>query len=172
MASGNIRGITIEIGGDTKPLDKALKNVDKTTRDLQGELRKVETGLKFNPNNIELTRQKQALLKEEIPSTSERLKILKDSQAEVKKQYAAGQIDEGQYRAFQRELITTKSKLPELKDEEKSVSVVKAAFGQLKDAAQGVIEKLAPLANGLKNVGEAGAKITSAGVQTVGKAVS
>jgi len=171
MASGNIRGITIEIGGDTKPLDKALKDVDKTTRGLQGELRKVETGLKFNPNSIELTKQKQAILKEEISKTTEKLKIMKSTQEEVKKLYSEGKIDDGQYRDFQRELVTTKSKLGALKTEEKSVSVVKAAFGGLKDAAQGVISKLAPLIDGLKKVGDAGAKVTSAGIQTVGKAV-
>jgi len=168
---GNIRGITVEVGGDVSPLDKALKGVDKTTRSLQTELRKVETGLKFNPNNIELTRQKQTLLKKEISETTDKLKMLKSTQDEVKKLYGEGKIDDGRYREFQRELITTKSKLGELKAEEKSVSVVKAAFGQLKDAAQGVIAKLTPLVNGLKKVGEAGATITSAGVQTVGKAV-
>ena len=62
MASKKIRGITVEIGGDTSKLGKALEDSEKQTRDLQSELREVEKALKFNPNNVELLAQKQKIL--------------------------------------------------------------------------------------------------------------
>lgn len=170
MAKG-IRGITVEIGANTGPLEKSLKDVNKTTRELQGELREVEKGLKFNPNNIELTRQKQQILKEEIAATSEKLKTLKDAQKDVERQFREGKIGEDQYRAFQRELIKTESQLKELKKESKSVSVIGAAFNQVKEKIQEATDKLAPFINGLKKAGEVSGKIGKAGIDTVGKSV-
>ena len=66
MASKNIKGITIEIGGNTSPLNKALEGSNKTTRDLQYELRQVEKLLKLDPTNTELLAQKEKLLAESV----------------------------------------------------------------------------------------------------------
>ncbi len=57
-----IKGITIELDGETKGLDKALQGVNKRSRDLNSELRDVDRLLKFNPDNVELLEQKQKLL--------------------------------------------------------------------------------------------------------------
>lgn len=169
--AGSIKGITVEIGGNTAPLDKALKDVNKTTRDLQSELKSVDKALKLDPNNVTLVTQKQKILKEEIAATKEKLDSLKEAQKQVKEQYKSGEIDDGQYRAFQRELETTKSKLSSLKDEKSSVSAVGAAFGQVKDKISEVTSKIQPLIDGLKKVGKVSAEITDAGIKTVGTAV-
>lgn len=169
--AGGIKGITVEIGGNTAPLDKALKGVNKTARDLQSELRAVDKALKFDPNNITLVKQKQTILKEEIAATKEKLDALKEAQKQVKEQYKSGQIDEGQYRAFQRELEGTKAKLSSLKEEKGSVSVISAAFGGVKDAIVQATSKLQPFINGLKTAGKVSAQITDVGIKTVGKAV-
>ena len=106
-----IKGITVEIGGDTTKLGKALENVNKTSRTCQTELKQVNTALKFNPRNVELLSQKQAILNERIAATKEKLRILKEAQAQVTAQFEKGEIDAGQYRQFQRELIQTESQL-------------------------------------------------------------
>lgn len=106
-----IKGITVEIGGDTTKLGKALENVNKTSRACQTELKQVNTALKFNPRNVELLSQKQAILNERIAATKEKLRILKEAQAQVTAQFEKGEIDAGQYRQFQRELIQTESQL-------------------------------------------------------------
>ena len=62
--AGNIKGITIEIGGNTTKLENALKNVNKTSRDLNSELKDIEKSLKFNPSNWDLIAQKQRVLGE------------------------------------------------------------------------------------------------------------
>lgn len=169
--AGGIKGITVEIGGNTAPLDKALKDVNKTSRDLQSELGKVNRALKMDPNNVTLVQQKQKILKEEIKATTEKLDKLKEAQKQIKEQYKSGQIDEGQYRAFQRELETTKSKLGKLKEEKDSVSVIGAVFGTVKEKITEATSKLTPFINGLKAAGKVSADITDAGIKTVGKAV-
>lgn len=170
MAKG-IKGITVEINGNTAPLDKALKSVNSTAKSLQSELKLVEKGLKLDPNNITLTAQKSQLLKEEIAATKEKLDALKKAQSQVKAQFAAGTIDAEQFRAFQRELETTKAKLGSLKDEKKSVSVIGTAFASVKEKVQAVLDKLSPVANGIKKVGEASAKLAVGGVKVVSTAV-
>ncbi|MFB6467665.1 replication protein [Cytobacillus sp. Hz8] len=114
--AGNIKGITIEIGGDTTGLKKALSGVNKQSEDLQSELKKVDSLLKFNPGNTELIAQKQKLLADQIAVTSDKLKVLKEAQAQVDAQFASGKINEEQYRAFQREVIATTGKLDGLKN--------------------------------------------------------
>jgi hypothetical protein len=115
MARSRIKGITIELDGETKGLDKALSGVNKTTRDLQSELRDVEKLLKFSPDNVELLEQKQKLLNDQVDNTTKKLKTLKDAQEQVEKQFKSGEIGEAQYRAFQREIAETESKLQTFK---------------------------------------------------------
>ena len=111
MAGNRIKGITVEIGGDTQGLDKALKGVNDTSRVLSNELRDVQKLLKFDPNNVELLVQRQKLLNDTIENTEKKLRTLKDAQAEVQQQFERGDIGVDQYRAFQRELQDTESYL-------------------------------------------------------------
>lgn len=109
--AGSVKGITVEIGGDTSKLGKALESSEKQSRDLQKELKQVNTALKFNPNNVELLTQKQKLLSDQIKATTDKLNILKEAEAQVAAQFESGEIGEEQYREFQREIIETESKL-------------------------------------------------------------
>ena len=106
-----IKGIIVEIGGDTQGLDKALKGVNDTSRDLQKELRDVQRLLKFDPNNAELMAQRQQLLNAQIENTAQKLQQLKDAEQQVQAQFERGDIGAEQYRAFQRELQDTQSYL-------------------------------------------------------------
>lgn len=114
--AGNIKGITIEIGGETTGLQKALKGVNSQSIELQKELKQVDNLLKFNPGNSELIAQKQKLLADQISTTSDKLKQLKDAQSQVDAQFASGKINGEQYRAFNRELAATEGSLNGLKN--------------------------------------------------------
>ena len=117
VAAGNrIKGITIEIGGDTTKLDKALSDVNKKSRSLQAELRDVNKLLKLDPTNTDLLAQKQKILKESIAATSEKLDILREAEAQVQKQFERGEVSEEQYRALQREIIECSNELDELRE--------------------------------------------------------
>ena len=87
MANSKIRGITIEIGGDTTKLDKALGSVDKKVKGTQVELREVNKLLKIDPTNTEMLAQKQALLTDAISETKEKLDILKNAESQVQEQF-------------------------------------------------------------------------------------
>src|SRR5699024_692238 len=97
--------------GKTTGLDKALEGVNKRSRDIQKELREVERLLKFNPGNTELVAQKQKLLADRVSETRDKLDQLKGAQEEVTAAFKRGEISEEQYRAFQREIVETESKL-------------------------------------------------------------
>lgn len=109
--AGNVKGITVEIGGNTTKLGKALTQSEKQSRTLQKELKSINTALKFNPNSVELLTQKQKVLTEQIEATKEKLNALKEVESQVEAQFNAGEIGEEQFREFQREIIETESKL-------------------------------------------------------------
>ena len=90
--AGSLKGIVIEIGGDTTKLGNALEGVNKHTRSLQSELKGVEKLLKMNPGNTELLAQKQQLLTEAIAETTQKLNTLKGAQEEVQKKWEAFRV--------------------------------------------------------------------------------
>ena len=165
MAKSSIKGITIKIGGDTTGLDKALKETNKKSRELESELKAVDKALKLDPNNVTLVKQKQDLLKDSIKETKSKLDVLKEAQSQVAAQYKKGEIDAGQYRAFQRELETTKSKLSSLKDEKKNVNAIGTAFKEAKDKVEPVIKKVEKVGSAIGGATSKAVKFTT----TLGK---
>lgn len=165
MAKSSIKGITIKIGGDTTGLDKALKETNKKSRELESELKAVDKALKLDPNNVTLVKQKQDLLKDSIKETKAKLDVLKEAQSQVTAQYKKGEIDAGQYRAFQRELETTKSKLSSLKDEKKNVNAIGTAFKEVKDKVEPVIKKVEKVGSAIGGAASKAVKFTA----TLGK---
>lgn len=129
----NIKGITIELGMETKGLDKALADVNKQSRDIAKELREVEKGLKFNPKDTTLLAQKQKLLGDQVATTKEKLDKLKAAEKQVQEQFQRGEISEEQYRSFQREIVETESKLKHYEKQLKEVTTAKSRFGQRMD---------------------------------------
>ena len=118
MAGGTIKGIILEIGGDTSGLQKSLSKVNAVTSSLGKELRGVNSLLKLDPKNVELLEQKQTILNESIDVTQDKLNQLKKIKEEADKKMAEGtQISEENYRNLQREIINTQNKLNGLTDE-------------------------------------------------------
>ena len=114
--ANNIKGITIEIGGDTTKLDKALSGVNEEVRSTQAELREVNKLLKMDPKNTEALAQKQTLLKDAIAETKEKLDILKNAESQVQEQFKKGEVSEEQYRALKREIEKTSLELDDLEE--------------------------------------------------------
>lgn len=110
MAS-TIKGITVKIAGDTIDLQKSLKAVQSSSASLQSELSAVNRQLKFDPDNIVLLAQKQEVLQEQIAKSESALDRLLEVQNQVEEQAKNGEISTEQYRAYQREVEKTKSKL-------------------------------------------------------------
>lgn len=115
--ANRIKGITVEIGGDTTGLDKALKSVNTSIRTTQSALKDVNRLLKLDPSNTELLSQKQRLLKDAIAATKEKLDSLKVAQEQAKQQLENGELGQDKYDALQREIVETEEELRRLQQE-------------------------------------------------------
>ena len=105
--ANRIKGITVEIGGDTTKLQNALKGVNGQIRNTQSALKDVEKLLKLDPTNTTLLAQKQKLLTQAIGETKEKLNTLKTAAAQAYEQMQKGEITQAQYDALQREIHHT-----------------------------------------------------------------
>ena len=115
--ANRIKGITVEIGGDTTGLEKALKSVNTTIKSTQSALKDVNKLLKLDPSNTELLSQKQKLLKDAIGATKEKLDSLKQAQEQAKQQLENGTLGQDKYDALQREIIETERELRRLQEQ-------------------------------------------------------
>lgn len=163
MANKRIKGITIQIGGDTVNLAKSLKDVTKTSVNLNSELHQINRQLKLDPSSSVLLAQKQKVLAESIENSKEKLKKLEAVQQDIERAYKKGEIDDGQYRAYQREIEETKSKLESYEKELNQAGKVQESFDKKLDSARATLEKNKDtLKQGAKNVVKWGTALTAA----------
>ncbi len=126
----DIKGISIKIGGDTTALTKALADVNKSSKDIQTELKQVEKLLKLDPKNTELVAQKQKLLADAVENSKAKLEALKKAQKDVDAQFAKGEISEGQYRAFEREVAKAEQELSKFEKQLKNTGISAEQIGK------------------------------------------
>lgn len=160
MASSKIKGITIQIGGDTTGLDKALKKVDGTIKETQDDLKAVNKALKLDPKNTELLAQKQRLLAEAVSKAASKLEALKEAQKQAAEQFKRGEISEEQYNALAIEVGKT----------EAALKAAKEAAADFNDECKRVSREAADVANATRGISIAGAAtvatIATAAVKT------
>ena len=123
MGAGRIKGVTVEISGDTTKLQTALKGVNTEIRNTQSQLRDVEKLLKLDPGNTELIAQKHKLLGQAVDETKQKLETLKTAQEQANEALKNGTISQEQYDGLQREIIETESQLKRLEEQADRSSV-------------------------------------------------
>jgi phage-related minor tail protein len=128
-----IKGITIKFGADTMALDKALSEIEKTSKNIGSELSSVNKLLKFDPKNTQLLAQKQELLSKQVENTTQKLDALKRVQGEVEKKFKSGDIGAEEYRHFQREIAKTEQ---DLKSYTTQISRMESEQKSLKESAK------------------------------------
>ncbi len=168
MAANRIKGITVEIGGDTTKLQTALKGVNTEIRNTQSQLKDVEKLLKLDPGNTELMAQKHRLLGDAVRETKEKLETLKTAAEQANDALARGEISQSQYDALQREIIETENNLRDLERQagQSAVALQKiAATGEklktVGSAIEGVGQKLMPVTAAVGGLGVAAVKVAS-----------
>lgn len=168
MAANRIKGITVEIGGDTTKLQTALKGVNTEIRNTQSQLKDVEKLLKLDPGNTELMAQKHRLLSQAVSETKEKLETLKTTAEQANDALARGEISQSQYDALQREIIETENNLRDLERQagQSAVALQKiAATGEklktVGSAIEGVGQKLMPVTAAVGGLGAAAVKVAS-----------
>ena len=163
MAGKRIKGITIEIDGNTTKLQTALKGVDSQLSKTQSSLRDVNRLLKLDPHNTELLSQKQKLLGQSIKETKERLDTLKKAQEQAKEALENGDMGQDKYDALQREIVETEQKLKSLESAAEKNNNKLVQFGEKAQAAgekiSGVGKKLMPVSAAAGAVGVASSKM-------------
>ena len=168
MAANRIKGITVEIGGDTTKLQTALKGVNTEIRNTQSQLKDVEKLLKLDPGNTELMAQKHRLLGQAVSETKEKLETLKTAAEQANTALANGEISQSQYDALQREIIETENNLRDLERQagQSAVALQKiAATGEklktVGSAIEGAGQKLMPVTAAVGGLGAAAVKVAS-----------
>lgn len=164
--AGKIRGITIELNGDTSGLTKSLSNANKEIKDTQAQLKDVEKLLKLDPTNTELLRQKQQLLGQAIGETSQKLETLKQAEETMKSQ-GVDQNSE-QFMALQREIIATEDNLKNLTKEAKNTE---SAFSKISTAADKVAKGAQKVAQKTKALSAAGGVLAGGLIATGASAI-
>lgn len=153
--ANRIKGITVEIGGDTTKLQTALKGVNSEIKNTQSQLRDVEKLLKLDPGNTELLSQKQKLLSQAVAETKEKLETLKAAAEQANTALANGEISQEQYDALQREIIETENELKRLEQQAEQ-----SATALQKIAASG--EKLKTVGDNISSAGKKLLPVTAA----------
>ncbi len=158
--ANRIKGITVEINGDTTKLSKALEGVNKNIRTTQTQLKDVEKLLKLDPSNTELLSQKHKLLADAVTSTKEKLDTLKTAAEQANTALANGDITQEQYDALQREIIETENELRNLQNEADrtntafaKLEAAGATMQKVGDKISGAGEKLLPVTAGVATLG-------------------
>lgn len=162
--ANRIKGITVEIGGDTTKLQTALKGVNGQIKNTQSALKDVEKLLKLDPTNTTLLAQKQKLLTQAIGETKEKLATLKTAAQQANEQLQKGEISQGQYDALQREIAETEAELKKLESQASKTNQTLTKIGEAGS-------KVESFGNGVTNAGKkvsvASAAVTGLGVASV-----
>ena len=162
MAFKAIKGLTVELNGDTTNLEKALKDVEKRSRNLSGELGEINKLLKLDPGNTDLLAQKQKVLASAIETTSKRLDTLKEAERQVQAQFEKGEASEEQMRALRREIVAT----------EKKISGYQKAAKETKNALRGVGDESKKVTEHSGKLGKALGVAAKAGLMAVATAAT
>lgn len=164
-----LKGITVEIGGDTTKLGDAILKARKSAKDLSGELRGVESLLKLDPTNTVLLAQKQEILAESIAGAKDKLKMLIAAQESMSRQLADGKISPEQYRDFEREIESTRQQLTRL---EAAASGTDDAVADVGDAAREAGEKAEKASGGWTVLKGTMADLAASAIKTAASAIS
>lgn len=166
--SKRIKGITVEIGGDTTKLQDALKDVNKEVKNTESQLRDVNKLLKLDPGNTELLVQKHKLLGQAVDETKNKLSTLKEAQQSANQALAQGTISQEQYDALQREIIETEEALKSLEKQAHSsnntlanISIAGEQFQATGEKMKSAGQKMMPVTAAITGMGIAAVKTSS-----------
>lgn len=149
-----IKGITVQIGGDTTGLNKALSGTNKEIKDTQTQLKDVNRLLKLDPTNTKLLEQRQRLLGNAVSETKTKLSALKEAEKQVQQQFAEGKVSQQQYDALQREISVTEQELKKLEKEAGTSNVAISKIGETSEKISSKTELVANATKGLSTAAE------------------
>lgn len=157
-SKSRVKGIVVQIGGDTVGLDKALQNTNKQIGNTQSKLKDVERLLKLDPTNTVLLEQKQKLLFQATKETAEKLQTLNDANDDLKDKTKNYDAWKQAYDPIKAQIDDTAEKLKKLKAEQKEMEdcgeVDTDAYKQLTEQIQTTSQELRDLKKDAKAVSD------------------
>lgn len=147
---------------------EGIKEVTEEVIDLQGELKEVEKLLKFDPGNVEALAQKQVLLQKQLEESNKQLNELKQTQAEVENQFKNGDIGEGKYRSFRRQIEFAEKSVKDLENEisqldGSEVQELRTDFNRVEESSDDAKESVKELGNELLELAAGAAAVDGIG---------
>lgn len=153
----DIKGITIEIDGNTSKLSKAIAGVNSDLKSTQSTLRAVDKALKLDPSNVELLEKKQKLLEDAVSATSKKLDTEKEALAQLKKQDDGSEEMARKQKELEREITQTEAALTgyqaELKDTEGALDDVTDVSDDAANASDDLGDAVEDAGDSAKNAG-------------------
>ena len=177
MASKNIKGITIEIGGNTTKLQDALKSVDKSVYNLNSDLKNLNQALKLDPSNVSLVSQRYDVLKRNIDETKTKINTLKEAQRQMGAYSKLTDEQKSSYNALSLEIAKSENALKNMNNQLKlsnniDLSKVQSALSGITNvalkAAEAVVKVSAAVGSALAGVVAAGVKSYAELEQNIG----
>ena len=162
--ANKIKGIIVEIGGDTTKLDKALSGVNQSLRDTQSDLNEINRLLKLDPKNVTLLAQKQKALTKAVEDTKTKLNTLRTAAEQAATALEEGTVTADQYDALQREIIRTTQNLEDLERQARTASRQLDGVGV---SAEEVSSKAKDLSDKTKGLSTAVAAVGAAAFATI-----
>ena len=169
MANKVLKGLTIQIGGDTSELLDSLKDVEKKGASLSKELGDINKLLKMDPKNTQLLAQKQKVLAESVTNTKEKLDKLKEAEKQVQEQFERGEVSEEQVRALQREIVKTEGKLNSY---ERATKETAEQMENLGDEADDAAKELKDVGDAAEDAGDGFTVAKGAAAEFIGNGLS
>lgn len=167
--AGNIKGITIELNGDTTKLDKALRSVNTETRTLQRQLSDVEKALKMDPGNADLVKQKERLLGEEIDNTKKKLEMLRQADEQVNQDMENGVEGAAEkHNELQRQIATTEAKEKMLQKELDKLREVPSKVEKIAQSMEKTGQKIKDAGDKMKGFGKSYSMYVTAPLSAAG----
>lgn len=172
MAASRIKGITIEINGDSTKLTSALSSVNKAISNTQSNLRDLDKALQLDPGNTSLLRDKQEELGKEIDNVKSKIDTEKQALDQMKNTEGFDANSKAA-RDLQTQIDLDEASLKQLEKEAKDFgSVGKQQFKAVCDQVQEVGNKLKDVGDKISSVGkDMSARVTAPIVAAFGGSV-
>lgn len=142
-ANENIKGITIQIGGDVSDLNKALEQAADKTKFLQDELKAVNNALKLDPDNVDLLKKKFDILEKTIANCEPKVEDLRKEWEKAREDFKAGKISQTEFDRITQELNSGEKELDIYKGQ---LETTKKKLDDMDDSAGDVADSIEEVA--------------------------
>ena len=161
MASKEVKGLVIQIEGNSTGLVKSLKEVDAQLKKDEDALKRLDKALKLDPRNVDLVAAKEAVLADKTQLASQKMDILKKVQSDALNDLPQdAQLSASQMGELQSEIAKTAAELKEVDGED--IGDIKPSADKASDGVSKLEKESSKLGPALQKAGEMGVKALAA----------